>query len=412
VRVLVIGSGGREHALCWSFARNNHRVWCAPGNPGTAQVATNVPLAASDTRALANFARGYDIALVVPGGEVSLCAGITDAMNNYSIPCFGPTRQAAQLEASKAYTKFLCSGANIPTATWQAFHDVQLAETYIKTVGGPLYIKANGLARGKGAVFAETEKDAIEIVHDMMQRHSLGNAGSVVVIEELLVGEELSFFALCNGVEAVPFGAARDYKRLTPALSAPNTGGMGAYTLPMADIQDEVMERIILPTLHLMMRRGQPYTGVLYAGLMLTQDGPKLIEYNVRFGDPEWQALALCYDDDLFETFVGALAGRLPQPLAVRSGVSVVIAAPGYPEAPQAGSEIKAIEVPEDVLVFHAGTERTPGGRLIASGGRVLNVCAAGTDCAEARSKVYGAMAGIDWPDGYHRSDIAEGICI
>ena len=408
MRVLVVGSGGREHALCWSLARNNHKVWCAPGNPGTAQVGTNVPLAASDTLALANFARNYDIALVIPGSEVSLCAGITDAMNQDGIPCFGPTRHAAQLEASKAYTKFLCSGANIPTAAWQAFHDVQAAETYIKTAGGPLYIKANGLALGKGAVFAETERDAIAIVNDMMRHHSLGNAGSVVVIEEVLVGEELSFFALCNGTDAVPFGAARDYKRLAPALSSPNTGGMGAYTLPMMDIQDDVMERIILPTLHLMTKRGQPYTGVLYAGLMLTQDGPKLIEYNVRFGDPECQALALCYDEDLFDVFGETLAGKKPQPLAVRSAVSVVMAAPGYPEAPQTGSEIKAIDVPEDVLVFHAGTERTPGGRLIAAGGRVLNVCAAGPDRAAARSKVYAAMAGIDWPDGYYRQDVGE----
>jgi len=410
MKILVVGSGAREHALCWSIAKHgNRKIWCAPGNPGTAQVATNVPIAASDIIALVKFATANEINLVVPGSEVSLCGGITDAMLKVDVPCCGPTWQASQLESSKAFTKVLCKAAGIPTAEWGAFQDVKSAETYIKKVGTPLVIKADGLAAGKGVVMADTEQKAIHAVRDVLERRVFGNAGSVVVVEEQLAGQEVSFFVLCNGTKAVPLGAAQDHKRLNASPTALNTGGMGAYTQPSIftqDMQDQTMEQIILPTLHSMIKRERPFQGILFAGLMIN-DGPKLIEYNVRLGDPEWQALAMCLETDPLDLFMGVLAGRIPLPqMRPETGISVVMAAPGYPEAPERGSEIKSVTVPPNAQVFHAGTETTPGGRLIAAGGRVLTVCSTGLDLAEARRNVYAAIDSIDWPQGYYRNDI------
>lgn len=405
MRILVVGSGGREHALCWVLANKGHKVWCAPGNPGTAQIATNIPISPADTTSLTKFATANDIAMVIPGSEISLCHGITDAMSRAYVPCFGPTRQAAQLETSKAFTKLLCHKNDIPTANWAAFDQVQSAEEYVKQSSLPLYIKADGLAGGKGAIRAETEQDARSIIHEMMERRTLGNAGSVVVIEEALIGEERSFFALCNGTEAVPLGLARDYKRLQPDQTSPNTGGMGAYTLTDERVEQVAMERIILPTLRAMM--DHPFCGVLYAGLMLTESGPKLIEYNVRLGDPEWQAMAMCFDDDLYWLFEAILHGNIREVRkSQRTGITVVMTAPGYPQEPRTGGEIRSIEVPEGVMVFHAGTNRTPGGRLIANGGRVLNVCTSAADLSTAREQVYAAMEQIDWPEGYYRRDV------
>jgi phosphoribosylamine--glycine ligase len=407
MRILVVGSGGREHALCWVLANKHHKLWCAPGNPGTAEIATNIPIKATDVESLVKFATVNDIDLVLPGSEVSLCYGIANGLASAGVPCFGPTREAAQLESSKEFTKQLCSAHNIPTAQWSAFNDANAAEEHVKRVDLPLYIKADGLAAGKGAMLAETESDAIAIIHDMMQRRTLGNAGSVVVIEEVLTGAELSFFALCNGKKAVPFGFARDYKRLNSDHRSPNTGGMGAYTLSQDRLQETVMERIVLPTLHAMTQREQPYTGILYAGLMLTGSGPKLIEYNVRFGDPECQAMMMCFQDDLYEVCDAVLRGDMPTlQNSGTTGITVVMAAPGYPQEPLKGSEIRSIEVPEGIVVFQAGTARTPGGRLIAAGGHVLNVCTTGDDLASARERVYAAIGQIDWPEGYYRHDI------
>jgi phosphoribosylamine--glycine ligase len=409
MQVLVVGSGGREHALCWALANNGHKVWCAPGNPGTALVAHNVPIEASDISSLVRFAKANEINLVLPGTEVALSHGIRDAMDVAEIPCFGPTRQAAQLETSKAFTKQLCRANNIPTAQWASFDDVQAAEHHVERVDLPVYIKADGLAGGKGAVRANTEAEALDIIRAMMRQRTLGNAGRVVVIEEALVGEELSFFAFCNGSQAEPFGLARDYKRLDSSLTSPNTGGMGAYTLSDEHIEETTMDQIILPTLRAMVREDQPFFGMLYAGLMLTESGPKLIEYNVRFGDPECQAMLMTLDADLCEVCYEVTRANMPNlTRSERTGISVVMTAPGYPQEPQTGSEIRSIEVPKDVVVFQAGTCKTPGGRLVAKGGRVLNICTAADTLPEARDRVYAAIRQIDWPEGYYRHDIGE----
>lgn len=412
MRVLVVGSGGREHALCWAIAKSRpSKLWCAPGNPGTAQLANNVPIAADDVPALSRFASANDVDLVVPGPEVSLCAGITDSMNRADIACFGPTWQAAQLECSKAFAKVVCKAANIPTAEWRAFQDVKSAEAYVRKIGTPLVIKADGPAAGKGVIVTQTEAEAIDAVYDMMERHVFGNAGSVVVIEECLVGQEVSLFILCNGTKATLLGTAQDHKRINEGNTGPNTGGMGAYTNPSfftKDLQDQAMEQIMFPALRAMAKRDRPLCGVLYAGLMLTSDGPKLIEFNVRLGDPEWQAMAMCLDSDVLELFRSALLSRKPMKPELRNeiGISVVMASPGYPDAPRRGSEIKSVAVPSNTQVFHAGTELTPGGRLVAAGGRVLTVCSTGETIAHARDHVYEAVAQIDWPEALYRRDI------
>ncbi len=296
MRVLVIGSGGREHALCWAIAASPllTKLWCAPGNPGIAQVAECVPIGVMDFPALVAFAQDNEIDLVVPGPEAPLVAGIADAMEAASIPCIGPSRQAAQLEGSKAFTKELCDAAGIPTAQWERFDDAEAAREFVRRRGAPLVVKADGLAAGKAVVVAATDEEALAAIDAMMDARVYGDAGAAVVIEECLQGEEVSLFALCDGTTALPFGAAQDHKRVGEGETGPNTGGMGAYSptpsFPPA-LQDAVMDAIILPALAEMADRGTPFRGFLYAGLMLTAQGVKLIEFNVRFGDPECQAL-------------------------------------------------------------------------------------------------------------------------
>jgi phosphoribosylamine--glycine ligase len=410
MRVLVIGAGGREHALCEAISRSPllSRLWCAPGNPGTAQLAENVAIPASDIAGLVAFAQAQAIELVVPGPEAPLVAGITDAMLAAGIACCGPSRAAAQLEASKTFCKELCDEAGSPTARWERFADAAAARDFVSRRGAPIVVKADGLAGGKGVVVAQTEAAALEAIDQLIQ------AGPVV-IEECLDGEEISLFVLCDGETGLLLGAAQDHKRAREGDQGPNTGGMGAYSpapsLTVA-LQNAAIETIIMPTLATMAARGTPFRGVLFAGLMLTASGPVLMEYNVRLGDPECQALLLRLRSDLLPALLAATDGALDA-FALRwseaASISVVLAAPGYPEAPVTGSVIKSLDraaAVQNVRIYHAGTAIGPDGSLHAAGGRVLTVCATGASLREARDAAYAAIDLIDWPDGFYRRDI------
>jgi phosphoribosylamine--glycine ligase len=417
MRVLVIGSGGREHALCWAIAASPllTKLWCAPGNPGTASVAENVDIDVLDIPSLVAFAQDNAIDLVVPGPEAPLVAGLTDAMEAADISCCGPSQAAAQLEGSKTFTKELCDAAGIPTALWERFEDAEAAKEFVRRRGAPIVVKADGLAAGKGVVVAATEDEAIEAIEAIMVARSLGEAGAAVVIEECLEGEEVSLFALCDGEHALALGAAQDHKRVGDGDTGPNTGGMGAYSPPpalTAELEHEAMSRILRPALAEMARRGTPFRGILFAGLMLTGDGPKLIEFNVRFGDPECQALLLRLKSDLLAALQAACDGELKH-FDLRwhehPSIAVVLAARGYPAAPESGSAIRGLDraaaVP-DAQVFHAGTRADPDGTIRAAGGRVLTVCATGEDLHAARASAYAAVDAIDWPEGFCRRDI------
>ena len=415
MNILLIGSGGREHALAWAIAASAlcNRLFIAPGNPGTAQCGTNVALDVTEHAAVIAFCRAERIGLVVVGPEAPLVAGLVDDLAAAGIKAFGPTRAAAQLEGSKGFTKELCREFGIPTATFARFTEAEAAKSYLRERGAPIVVKADGLAAGKGVVIATTVEEAVVAVEAMFGG-ALGSAGSEVVIEEFMEGEEASFFALCDGTTAIPFGTAQDHKRAFDGDQGPNTGGMGAYspapTLTPA-LQARVMGEIVMPTLEGMRARGAPYVGVLYAGLMLTANGPKLIEYNARFGDPECQVLMPRLKSDLLAALLAACDGVLAN-FDVRwsdaAALTVVMAAKGYPGAVEKGSEIKGVEQAEalgDVIVFHAGT-RAEDGRLLANGGRVLNVTATGRTVAEAQARAYAAVAGINWPEGFCRRDI------
>jgi phosphoribosylamine--glycine ligase len=417
MRVLVIGSGGREHALCWAIAASPllEKLWCAPGNPGIAAVAECVPIGVMDFPALVEFAGANKVDLVVPGPEAPLVAGITDAMDAAGIACCGPTMAAARLEGSKTFTKDIADAAGIPTAKWERFEDAESAREFVRRRGAPIVVKADGLAGGKGVVVAATEAEALAAIDAMMDRRLFGSAGAAVVIEECLTGDEVSLFALCDGTAAVLLGSAQDHKRVGDGDVGPNTGGMGAYapvpSFPPA-AEKVAFERIILPALAEMATRGTPFRGVLYAGLMLTEDGPKLIEFNARFGDPECQVLLLRLRSDLLPALQAACDGELAN-FDLRfndaSAVAVVMAAQGYPDAPERGGEIKGLERAAevaDVQVFHAGTEQTADRRVAAAGGRVLTICATGASLKDARDRAYEAVDRIDWPTGFCRRDI------
>jgi phosphoribosylamine--glycine ligase len=419
MRILVVGSGGREHALCWKLAASPlcDELFCAPGNAGIAEVAECVPIGAEDIPALVDFARAQRVDLVVVGPEAPLTLGLADACAAAGLKCFGPSAAAARLEGSKGFTREVADAAGAPGARWARFADPDAARAYIRAQGAPIVVKADGLAAGKGVVVATTVEEAEAAVADIMESRVHGAAGATVLIEECLVGQEVSFFALCDGTTALPLGAAQDHKRVGDGDTGPNTGGMGAYSPPPVfseSLRDEVMARIIQPVLAEMARRGSPFRGVLFAGLMITAEGPKLIEFNVRFGDPECQALMMRLRSDLLPALLAACEGRLagldlhwdPRP-----ALTVVLAARGYPGAYAKGSEIRGLaaagEVP-GVRVFHAGTARRANGAVVANGGRVLGVTAIGESLPAARDAAYRAVDAIDWPEGFYRRDIGH----
>ena len=421
MRVLVVGSGGREHALVWAIAASPivDTVYCAPGNAGIADDAQCVPIRADDSAGLIGFCKGEAIDFVVVGPEAPLVAGLVDALEAAGIAAFGPSAAASVLEASKGFTKDLCAREGIPTAAYARFRDAAAAKAYIAAHGAPIVVKADGLAAGKGVVVAATIVEAEAAVDAALGAGRFGTAGAEIVVEEFLAGEEASFFALCDGTHALPLATAQDHKRVGDGDTGPNTGGMGAYSpapTVTPEIEAQVMERIILPTVQAMARDGRPFKGVLYAGLMLTEAGPELIEYNVRFGDPECQALMMRLKSDLVPALLASRDGMLDR-VDLRwydeTAVCVVMAARGYPDDPKRGGEIKGLDAAAqdpDVKVFHAGTRREDGW-VIADGGRVLGVTALGADLAAARARAYAAVDRIDWPDGFCRRDIgARGL--
>jgi phosphoribosylamine--glycine ligase len=417
MRVLVVGGGGREHALAWAISRSAllTKLFCAPGNPGIAELAECVPIGAEDLPALVAFARDEAIDLVIAGPEAPLTLGLADALAAAGIACFGPGAGAARLEGSKAFCKEVADAAGVPTAAWARFEDPAAARHHVRATGAPIVVKADGLAAGKGVVVAATVGEAEAAIAEIMEARMHGAAGASVVIEECLLGEEVSFFALCDGRDAIALGAAQDHKRVGEGDTGPNTGGMGAYSPPPAftpALEAEVMVRIIRPTLAEMARRGTPFRGVLFAGLMLTAAGPKLIEFNVRFGDPECQALMLRLEGDLLPVLRAAAEGRL-EGATLRWSAShslvVVMAARGYPGTPLRGTRIGGLEAAAalpGVRVFHAGTARGPDGETVANGGRVLAVGATGPTLRAARDAAYAGVDAVAWPEGFCRRDI------
>jgi phosphoribosylamine--glycine ligase len=415
MNILLLGSGGREHALAWKMAASplTDRLFCAPGNAGIAREAECIALDIADHSAVIAFCRSNGIDLVVVGPEAPLCAGIVDDLEAAGFKAFGPNRIAALLEGSKGFTKDLCRANQIPTAAYERFSAATPAKAYARSRGAPIVVKADGLAAGKGVIVAENLAEA-EAAIDMILGGTLGEAGAELVIEEFLHGEEASFFALCDGTTALPLASAQDHKRAFDGDKGPNTGGMGAYSpAPIINpaMSARVMNEIVLPTLHAMQAMGAPYKGVLYAGLILTADGPKLIEYNVRFGDPECQVLMPRLMSDLVPALLASRDGMLKS-LDLRwypdAALTVVMAARGYPGSYEKGSVIEGLDdaaAVEGVEIFHAGT-KAEGGQILANGGRVLNVSALGKDVREARGRAYEAISRIRWPEGFCRHDI------
>ena len=415
MKVLLIGSGGREHALAWALSASPllTKLYCAPGNAGIAQVAECVPIAAMDFDRLVGFAKEKKIDFVVIAPDNPLVGGLWDRFEAEGIRASGPSGKGAILEGSKGFVKDLCREIGIPTAAYQRFRDAASAKTFADTLGLPVVIKADGLALGKGVIIAETKADAAKAI-DFMFEGGFGESGSEVVVEEFMQGEEASFFALSDGETAIPLGGAQDHKRAFDGDKGPNTGGMGAYSpapvLPPA-LQQVAMDKFIKPTVAAMALRGRSYQGVLYLGLMITKDGPKLVEYNCRFGDPECQVLMPRLKSDLLTTLIAMRDGQLHN-LDLRwsdeTALTVVMASKGYPGDYAKGTEIRNLEAAsavEGVQIFHAGTERREG-KLLAVGGRVLNITALGKNVAEAQARAYKAADLIDWPGGFCRRDI------
>ncbi|TYR31908.1 phosphoribosylamine--glycine ligase [Mesorhizobium microcysteis] len=415
MNVLLIGSGGREHALAWKIASSAllTKLYAAPGNPGIAEEAECVALDVTDHAAVVTFARENAIDLVVVGPEAPLVAGLADDLAAAGIRVFGPSAQAAQLEGSKGFTKDFCARYDIPTAAYGRFNNAPKAKAYVRGVGAPIVVKADGLAAGKGVTVAMTVDEAFEAI-DACFEGAFGAAGAEVVVEEFLEGEEASFFCICDGTTALPFGTAQDHKRVGEGDTGPNTGGMGAYSpapVLTVDLVERVMAEIVRPTMKGMAEMGHPFKGVLFVGLMMTADGPKLIEYNTRFGDPECQVLMMRLKDDLLVLMNAAVDGQLSH-MSVRwrdeAALTVVFAARGYPASPEKGSVIEGVDegTGDNVRIFHAGTKRDADGRLVAAGGRVLNVTALGSTVSQAQQRAYEALDRIDWPEGFCRRDI------
>ncbi|HEY9580754.1 MAG TPA: phosphoribosylamine--glycine ligase [Rhizorhapis sp.] len=415
MNILLLGSGGREHALAWKLAQSQKltRLYAAPGNPGIAQHAELVDLDATDHGAVVAFCKAQTIGLVVIGPEAPLVDGLADSLRAADVPVFGPGQQAAQLEGSKGFTKDLCGKAGIPTAGYVRAKSEAEATAALVDFALPVVIKADGLAAGKGVVIAMSEAEAQDAIAHMFSG-GFGEAGAEVVIEEFLTGEEASFFALTDGTAVLPLGSAQDHKRVGDGDTGPNTGGMGAYSpapVLTAALEERVMDEIIRPTVRAMADADMPYSGVLYAGLMLTAQGPKLIEYNARFGDPECQVLMMRLESDLVDLLLATAQGRLAAlgsvTLSDKAALTVVMAANGYPGAPDKGGAISGIDAAEGngTRVFHAGTA-VRGGQLVANGGRVLNVTALGSNVTQAQASAYAAVDAIDFPSGFCRRDI------
>lgn len=420
MKVLLIGSGGREHALAWKIAQSAQvsTLHCAPGNAGIASVADIVPIKADDIVGLLGLITREAYDFVVVGPEQPLALGLVDALQEVGARVFGPTQAAAQLESSKSFTKDFCTRYNIPTAGYGVFTELGAAKAYLKTMSAPYVLKADGLAAGKGVVIPETLKDA-EAELDAFFSGKFGEASTKVVIEEFMTGQEVSFFAISDGKTAMPLIGAQDHKRAFDGDKGPNTGGMGAYSpTPVFDAaaREAVMNDIILPTVYGMAKDGNPFVGVLFAGLMMTADGPKLIEYNARFGDPECQVVMRRLQSDLMDILLAAEAGELGNCAAPvwfeDTVVNIVMAAKGYPGPYDKGTPVKGVEAANamaGVQVFHAGTAVDNNGGLVAAGGRVLNITSQASDVADAVAQGYKAVDdAIDWPDGFCRRDIAH----
>jgi phosphoribosylamine---glycine ligase len=417
MHILLLGSGGREHALAWKIAASPlvTKLWCAPGNAGIAREAECVALDVANHAAVIEFCKRNAVELVVVGPETPLVAGIVDDLAKAGIRAFGPGKAAAQLEGSKGFTKDLCAEFNIPTGAYRRFDNAADALRYARAQGAPIVVKADGLAAGKGVVVAKTLAEAEAAIATMFEG-AFGAAGAEVVIEEFLSGREISFFALCDGETAIPLASAQDHKRVFDHDEGPNTGGMGAYSptpFVTPEIHDRIMSRIIGPTVAGMKQRGMPFRGVLYAGVMLTEQGPKLFEYNVRFGDPECQVLMLRMMSDIVPALLAACDGELKHfdlRWYAEPALTVVMAAKGYPGDYRKGTRIDGLDDAakiEGVEIFHAGTV-TKDGAILANGGRVLNICATGKTVTEARARAYQAVDEIRWPDGFCRRDIAS----
>jgi phosphoribosylamine--glycine ligase len=415
MNVLILGAGAREHALALATAKSPRlgRLFVAPGNPGCAAVATIAAIDIREHAAVVRFCRENAVDLVVVGPEAPLVAGVADDLTTAGIVCFGPSRAAAQLEGSKGFTKDFCREFGVPTADYERFRDRAAALDYVRHKGAPIVVKADGLAAGKGVVVATTLSEA-EAAVDALFDGAFGEAGAEVVIEEFLRGEEISFFALSDGVRATPFGSAQDHKRVGDGDTGPNTGGMGAYSPPSLMTQalsEQVMREIVSPTVAGMAARGMPFRGVLFAGLMIGDDGPKLIEFNVRFGDPEAEVILARLQSDLLEYLWGAATGALPErapQFTEDAALAVVMATRGYPGPAQRGSRIGGLREAADlpgVSILQAATRRD-GDAILADGGRVLAVTATGRGVAEARERAYAAVDRVDWPDGFCRRDI------
>ena len=416
MKVLLVGSGGREHALAWKIAQSAllTRLVSAPGNPGMAGLGEVRPVGATDVQGQVALAQEIEADLVVIGPDAAVEAGLADAMAEVGIPCFGPTAAAGQLESSKAFTKAFGPRHALPTAGYGVFETAADASVGLDRFEPPYVIKADGLAAGKGVIIAPTRAEADAAVEDMLGGR-FGQAGARVVIEEFMTGQEASLFALSDGETWRLFGSAQDHKRAFDGDEGPNTGGMGTYspTPALTDaLTQDAEQRLIAPALKGIAAEGAPYRGVLFAGLMLTPEGPKLVEFNARFGDPECQVLMLRLESDLLPYLHACAVGRLGELPELEwhddCAICVVMAAKGYPEDPLKGTEIKGADADFglDVVVFNAGASRDPDGTLRAAGGRVLNVCARGPDLMTARERAYGAIAKIDWPEGFYRSDI------
>ncbi|MAQ81912.1 MAG: phosphoribosylamine--glycine ligase [Maritimibacter sp.] len=415
MNILILGGGGREHSLAWAAMQNPKcdRLIVAPGNAGIAAIAECAALDILDGGAVVDFAQANSIDFVIVGPEAPLAAGVADDLRDAGLLVFGPSKAAAELEASKRFTKEICDACGAPTAAWARFTEAEPAKAYIREQGAPIVVKADGLAAGKGVIVAMTEAEALDAIDEMFGG-AFGAAGAEVVIEDFMDGEEASYFVLCDGENVLPVGTAQDHKRVGDGDTGPNTGGMGAYS-PAPVLSDAVAQRaldeIVKPTVAEMAKRGTPYQGVLYVGLMIKDGAPRLVEYNVRFGDPECQVLMLRLGAQALDLMHACAEGRLAEAQANWAddhALTVVMAANGYPGSYEKGTPIKGLDgLPEDSfnMVFHAGTAGKDG-QIVATGGRVLNVTARGATLAEARDRAYAMVDGIDWPDGFCRRDI------